>query len=103
MPAAAPTARISRPAGPAGRSAIPVTMEQSPTKARVSVITQRSAAPTAASTLIVSATGSTGRGCSRAAAVHPPTSSTGAAADETRPHQGTLRTIRTVSTGARRG
>jgi hypothetical protein len=33
--------------------------------------------------------------------LQPPTRSTGAAADETRPHQGTLRTIRTLGTGAR--
>ena len=48
------------------------------------------------------ATGSTGRGCRRAAPDQPPTRSTGAAADEIRPHQGTLRTIRTLGTGARR-
>jgi len=36
-------------------------------------------------------------GCSPAASVQPPTSSTGAAAEETKPHHGTLRTITTIS------
>jgi hypothetical protein len=39
----------------------------------------------AASALAVSVTGSTGRGCGRAASVQPPTCRTGAAADETGP------------------
>src|SRR5262249_6188041 len=48
---------------------------------------------TAASALTGSATAFTGRGCRPAAAVHPATISTGAAADETTPHHGTPRTI----------
>jgi len=57
----------------------------------VSVITHRSVAPCAASALTVSATG-LNRGCRLAATVHPMISRTGAAADETTPHQGTSRT-----------
>ena len=64
-------------------------MLKSPTT-NVSVITHRSTAPCAASALTVSATGSN-RGCKLAASVHPPTIRTGAAAEETTPHQGTLR------------
>ena len=37
------------------------------------------------------------RGCSLAATVQPPTSRTGAAADESTPHHGTPRTTTTVS------
>jgi hypothetical protein len=40
----------------------------------------------AATALMVLATALTERGCSPAATVHPPTRSTGAAADETTPH-----------------
>ena len=36
------------------------------------------------------------RGCSPAATVHPPTRSTGAAAEEATPHQGTTRTTTTI-------
>ena len=54
-------------------------------------MTQRSVAPCAASALTVSATG-LNRGCRLAATVHPLISRTGAAADETTPHQGTSRT-----------
>src|SRR5207248_9167634 len=50
----------------------------------------------AASALTVSATGSTDRGGRLVAAIQPPTISTGAAPDESRPHQGTLRTAITV-------
>jgi hypothetical protein len=45
---------------------------------------------------MVLATGLTERGCSLAATVHPPTRSTGAAAEETTPHQGTTRTTTTI-------
>jgi hypothetical protein len=76
-----------------------VATSQTPTARKVSVITQRSAAPTAASVLIVSATGSKAGGCTLAATVHPPTSSTGAAADVTSPHHGTFRTMITVGKG----
>ena len=77
----------------AGRSAMPVTKRQAPTTTKVSDITHRSAAPTAASMLTGSATGLTGRGCSPAATLHPATISTGAAADDSTPHHGTSRTI----------
>jgi membrane-associated phospholipid phosphatase len=90
-PATAPTSSITRPGMAAGRSASAVTTSQSPTTANVSVITHRSVAPIAASELTVSATGSN-RGCRSAAAVHPLTSRTGDAADETTPHHGTSRT-----------
>jgi hypothetical protein len=93
MPATAPAISISRPGVPAGRSARPVTKTQAPTTTKVSDITHRSAAPTAASALTGSATGFTGRGCNQAATLHPPTISTGAAADEPTPHHGTPRTI----------
>jgi len=62
------------------------------TTMNVSVINQRSAAPAAASELTVSAMGLNEGGCRRLATVHPPTSSTGAVADETTPHHGTFRT-----------
>src|ERR1022692_492278 len=100
MPAAAAAIRISRPGALAGRSEIPVTTSQAPTTRNVSVITHRSAAPGAASTLTGWATGSKERGCSPAATVHPATISTGAAADETTPHHGTPRTTTTVTAGA---
>jgi hypothetical protein len=45
---------------------------------------------------MVLATASKEPGWSPAATVHPPTSSTGATADETTPHQGTPRTTTTV-------
>src|SRR5215469_8662800 len=93
MPATAPAINISRPGALAGRSARPVTKTQAPTTTNVSDITHRSAAPTAASALTGSATGSTGCGCSPAAMLHPVTISTGAAADEATPHHGTVRTI----------
>jgi hypothetical protein len=54
----------------------------------------------AARALNVSATALTECGCSLAATVHPPASSTGAAADEITPHHGTTRT--TITVGARR-
>jgi hypothetical protein len=93
MPATAPAISISRPGALAGRSASPVTKTHAPTTTKVSDITHRSAAPTAASALTGSATGFTGRGCSLAAMLHPATISTGAAADEPTPHHGTPRTI----------
>src|SRR6516225_7585033 len=93
MPATAPAISISRPAALAGRSASPVTKTQAPTTTKVSDITHRSAAPTAASALTGSANESTGRGCSPAATLHPATITTGATADETTPHHGTLRTM----------
>ena len=76
-------------------------MSQIPTARKVSVITQRSAAPRAASALTVSATGSKYGGCRLAAAVHPPISSTGAVTDETKPHRGTSRMIITVGKAPR--
>src|ERR1017187_4292032 len=100
MPAAAAAIRISRPGALAGRSEIPVTTSQAPTTRNVSVITHRSAAPGAASTLTGWATGSKERGCSPAATVPPATISTGAGADETTPHHGTPRTTTTVTAGA---
>src|SRR5712691_6288303 len=100
MPATAAAIRISRPGALAGRSATPVTTSQAPTTRNVSIITHRSAAPGAASTLTGWATGSKERGCSPAATVHPATISTGAAADETTPHHGTPRTTTTVAAGA---
>jgi hypothetical protein len=93
MPATAPAISISRPGAPAGRSARPVTKTHAPTTTKVSDITHRSAAPTAARALTGSATGFTGRGCNEAAALHPATISTGAAADEPTPHHGTLRMV----------
>ena len=87
-----PVIRMSRPAKAAGLSASPVRTWQAPTPASASVITHRSVAPCAARELIVSATGLKERGCSAAATVQPPTSSTGATADETTPHHGTPRT-----------
>src|SRR5215831_5907191 len=86
IPATAPAIKISRPGTPAGRSARPVTKTQQPTTTNVSDITHRSAAPTAASALTGSATGSKEGGCSPAATVHPATISTGAAADDATPH-----------------
>src|SRR3712207_7085519 len=59
------------------------TLFRSPVPASAAVITHRSAAPTAASALMVSRTGSKPPGCSAAASVHPPINRTGAAADET--------------------
>ena len=88
--------RMSRPADAAGRSASPVITWQAPTPASASVITHRSAAPCAASELIVPATALKEPGCSPAATVQPPTSSAGATAEETRPHHGTARTTTTV-------
>jgi hypothetical protein len=93
MPATAPAIKISRPGTRAGRRARPVAKTQAPTTTNVSDITHRSAAPTAASALTGSATGSNERGCSPAAMLHPATVSTGAAADETTPHQGTPCTV----------
>jgi hypothetical protein len=40
-------------------------------------------------------------GCRLAATVHPPTSSTGAVTDETRPHRGTSRMVITVGKARR--
>ena len=100
-PAAPPTIRISRPGGPAGRSASPVMTSQAPANANASVITHRSAAPTAARALTVPLAASKDRGCSRAATVPPATSSSGAAADETTPHHGTPHAAATA--GDRRG
>ena len=91
MPTAAPATRISRPAALAGLSASPVIMSQVPTARNVSVISHRLAAPTAASALTVSVTGSKDGGCKATAIVEPPTSSTGAAAEESTPHHGTFR------------
>ena len=69
----------------AGLSASPVITSQVPTTRNVSVISHRLTAPTAASVLTVSVTGSKDDGCKAAAIVHPPTSSTGAAAEESTP------------------
>ena len=91
MPTAAPATRISRPAALAGLSASPVITSQAPTARNVAVISHRLTAPTAASALTVSVTGSKDGGCNVAAIVDPPTSSTGAAAEESTPHHGTFR------------
>jgi hypothetical protein len=80
---------MSRPGAAAGRSASPVTTSQAPAAANASVITHRSAAPTAARALTVPATVLNERGCSVAAIVQPATSSSGAASAETTPSQGT--------------
>ena len=64
---------------------------QAPAAANASVITHRSAAPTAARALTVPAIGLKDCGCSPAATVHPAVSSSGAATAETTPHHGTLR------------
>src|SRR5215472_13132498 len=93
MPATAPAISISRPGALAGRSARPVTNTHAPTTTKVSDITHRSAAPTAASALTGSATWLTGSGCSLAATLHPVTISTGVPADEATPRHGTPRTI----------
>jgi len=69
-----------------------VITSQQPTSRNVSVITHRSAASEAASALTVSVTGSKDGGCKRVAIVHPLTSISGAAAEETTPHHGTSRT-----------
>jgi len=90
MPATPAAMRIIRPEVRAGRSASAVTTKQTPTRRNVSVITHRSVMPTAASALIVSATGSN-RGCSPAATVHPPIRKTGAATAEITPHHATRR------------
>jgi len=95
-PAIPPAIRMSRPGAAAGLSARPVTTSQTPTASSTSVITHRSAAPSAARALMVLATALNERGCSLAATVHPPTKSTGAAAEETTPHQGTTRTTTTI-------
>lgn len=87
-----PATRISRPGEAAGFSASPIMTSRAPTATNTSVITHRSAAPTAARELTVLVTELKEPGCSQAASVHPPTSSTGAAADETTPHHGTSRT-----------
>ncbi len=97
MPAMPPAIKISRPGEAAGRSASPVMTSKPPTTAKVSVITHRSAAPTAARALTVPAAASKEPGCSAAATVHPANSSTGAAADETTPHHGTPRTATTLN------
>ena len=94
--AAPPAIKMRRPADEAGRSASPVITWQAPVPASASVITHRSAAPSAASELIVPVTASKEPGCSPAASVQPPTSSTGATAEETKPHHGTLRTTTTI-------
>jgi len=99
-PAIPPAIRMSRPGAAAGLSARPVTTSQTPTASSTSVITHRSAAPSAARALMVLATALNERGCSLAATVHPPARSTGAAAEETTPHQGTTRTTTTI--GAQR-
>ena len=90
-----PVTRMSRPTPPAAAPA-PSPTWQAPTPASASVITHWSAAPSAASELIVPATAFKEPGCSPAATVQPPTSSTGATAEETRPHHGTPRTTTTV-------
>ena len=46
---------------------------------------------------MVCLTGSKEPGCNMAATVHPPTSNTGAAADESTPHHGTSRTRTTIA------
>jgi hypothetical protein len=96
MPAIPPAMSMSRPGSAAGLRASPVTTSQAPTASSPSVITHRSAAPTAARELMVLATALKGRGCSAAASVHPPISSTGARVDETTPHHRTTRTTTTV-------
>src|SRR5579859_1730262 len=98
-PAIPPAIRMSRPGTAAGLSARPVTTSQTPTASSTSVITHRSAAPSAARELMVLATALTERGCSPAAKVHPPTRSTGAAAEETTPHQGTTSMTTTIGAG----
>ena len=87
-----PVSTMIRPGAAAGLSASPVITKQAPTPTSASVITHRSAAPCAARALMVWATALNEPGCSAAATVHPPISSTGAAADETTPHHGTART-----------
>jgi hypothetical protein len=67
-----------------------------PVPARASVMTHRSVASRAARALIVLTTGLNEPGCSLAATVQPPISSTGAAAADTTPHHGTSRTVTTV-------
>jgi hypothetical protein len=84
-----PAIRMSRPGTAAGRSASPVATSQAPASANASVITQRSAEPSAARALTVPAMALNGYGCSAAATVHPATSSSGAASAETTPHDGT--------------
>jgi hypothetical protein len=101
-PATAPVTSGSRPSAPAGLSATPVMTSQPPIRTNVSVITHRAAAPTAASALTESVTWSKGGCCNRAASIQPPTSSTGAAADETTPYHGTFRTIVTLGRMHRR-
>ena len=76
--AATPVTSSSRPSAPAVLSATPVMTSQPPTRTNVSVITRR------------------------AASIQPPTSSTGAAADETTPYHGTFRTIVTLGRMHRR-
>jgi hypothetical protein len=58
IPATPPAIRISLPGIRAGRNATPVMTSQAPVIAKASVITQRSTAPSAASPLTVSLTGS---------------------------------------------
>ena len=68
-----------------------------PAQVRVPWPEDAPAAPSAASELIVPVTALKEPGCSPAATVQPPTSSTGATAEETRPHHGTPRTTTTVT------
>ena len=82
------------------KAASEISSSLAPTARSTSVITHRSAAPSAARALMVLATALTERGCSPAATVHPPTRSTGAAADEATPHHGTTRTTTTIGAGA---
>lgn len=90
MPATPAAASISLPAAAAGRRARPVNTTQPLTTRNVTVINHGSAARDSARALTGSTTELKEDGCSLAAAVQPPISSTGAATADTTPHQGTL-------------
>ena len=78
-------ARISRPAGAAGRSARAVAIPQAPLTANAVIVTQRSAAPGSVRVLTVLASQLKDEGCSAVAAVHPPTKATKAAGRDDAP------------------
>src|ERR1700722_5251454 len=88
--AAAPAAaRISRPAGAAGRSARAVAMPQAPVTANAAIVTQRSAPPSSVRALPALGSQLKDEGCSAVAAVHPPTRATKAAGrDDAPPRHG---------------
>ena len=83
-----PPPRSNRPGRAASRKARAVVMCARPTPASAEVITQRSVASSAARALIVWVNESNPTSCRAAAHVQPPINRVGAAAEDSRPHQG---------------